>query len=374
MSTDRRPVRLSTRRTVVSLLGSLAVAPVFLLCASLYFQTTDFVYGPLSYESNESLVRLIRWSIFGGLTVVLLAIIVWLKTSHPHYGNNPYSLLILLPLLAFVVFSSWIFGIIVFGILIVALLFSQLYVVVVRDELRTPAAGWGKWPDRMATLRFIILAAAAGMGIWLMFTARSWAYRSRQLEEIQRNGLLSQPVSLQQISDGDHKEYVLLASGNLRVDYRADRKFGSGDDSYTLEYGVLTDRTLDRKAILDWKVWVYMPSFYDGKEFPMIFQAARCAVGKDCPANFVTMHDAIIRRYFPDTRYRDEKQGRIARDGQVLVELTPEPDLVLGDKAWWHRISWRASALLLLQAFYSLAHLFELLLIKAKLKAAYPEV
>ena len=373
MSTDRRPVRLSARRTVVSLLGSLAVAPAFFLCGWLYFQSTDFVYGPLTYEANAGLVRTIRWSVFGGLTLVLLGVIAWFKIWRPHHGNKPLSLLILLPLAAFVAFSSWIFGILVFGLLITVLVFSQIYVVVVRDELRRPPSGWGNGPDRLATLRFLLLAAAVGLGIWFMITARSWAYRSRQLEEIHRKELISQPGSLQELAEGNHKEYVLLALPNLRVDYTVNRTFGSGDNSYTLEYGALTDRVLDRQAALEWKIWVYMPAFYDEKQFPMIFQTMRCTVGADCPANFVKMHDSVIRQHFRASYKEVGSDTQIARPGQVLLELTPEPDLVIGDQVWREKLQWRGGLLLLLQALYALTHLAELLAIRWRLKLTYQE-
>jgi hypothetical protein len=372
VTADLRPARVSSYTFYRSLLGSLAVAPVFLLCAWLYHQTTDFVYGPMSYDENAGLVRTIRWLVFGGLSFVLLSVIVWLKIWHPRYGNNPYSLLILLPVIGFVAFSNWIFGILVFGLLITVLVFTQLFAVLVRDELRRPAGDWGAAADRAAILRLIILFAMLALGVWLMITSRSWAYRTRQLEEIQLKNLYSEPATLQQLADGDHKEYVLVSIPGVRVDHSVQRKFGSGDDSYTLEYGVLTDRTLDKQTILDWKLWVYMPAFYKGKEFPMIFQAVRCTVGKDCHANFIKLHDAIIRRHFPDAAYRDEKSGQIAKNGQTLVELTPEPDLVIGDAVWREKVTWRAHLLLLLQALYSLVHLVELLLIQARLKAAYP--
>ena len=325
----------------------------------------------MAYDENMGLVRVIRWSVFGALAFVLLSIIAWLKIWHPRYGNNPYSLLILLPVIAFIAFSNWIFGILVFGLLIAALVFSQLFAVIVRDELRSPTGGWGAAADWAAILRLTILFAMLTLGVWLMITSRSWAYRTRQFEEIQRKNLFSEAAALQQLANGDHKEYVMLSLPGIRVDHSVQRKFGSGDDSYTLEYGVLTDRALDKKAILDWKLWVYMPAFYKGKEFPMIFQAVRCTVGKDCHVNFITMHDAIIRRHFPETGYRDEKSGQIAKNGQTLVELTPEPDLLIGDAVWRDKVSWRAQLLLLLQALCSLVHLFELLFLNARLKAAF---
>ncbi len=325
----------------------------------------------MAYDENISLVRAIRWSVFGSLSFVLLSIIVWLKIWRPRYGNNPYSLLILLPVITFIAFSNWLFGILVFGLLIAALVFSQLFAVIVRDELRRPTGDWGAAADRAAILRLTILIAMLALGVWLMITSRSWAYRTRQFEEIQRKNLYSEPAALQQLVDGDHKEYVMLSLPGIRVDHRVQRKFGSGDDSYTLEYGVLTDRALDKKAILDWKLWVYMPAFYKGNEFPMIFHAARCTVGKDCAVNFITMHDAIIRQHFYGSAYRDAKSGQIAKNGQTLVELTPEPDLVIGDALWRDKVSRRAQLLLLLQALYSLVHLFELLFLNARLKAAF---
>lgn len=69
--------------------------------------------------------------------------------------------------------------------------------------------------------------------------------------------------------------YVLLSDKELRVAYVAERKFGSGDDSYSLKYGALVDRNLDKQAILAWRLSVYMPYNYKPAEFPMIFR--RCA-------------------------------------------------------------------------------------------------
>ena len=94
MAADRRPVRINSHRVARSLLGALAVAPAFLLCSWLYYQSTDFVFGPLSYPQNAPLVKAIRWSIFGGFTLVLDAVIFFLKLWRSHYGNKPFSLLI----------------------------------------------------------------------------------------------------------------------------------------------------------------------------------------------------------------------------------------------------------------------------------------
>ncbi len=373
VATDVRPVRLSARKFVVSLAGSLAVAPAFFACAWLYHQSTDFVYGPMAHEENARLILLVRWAVFTALTLVLLSAIGWFKIWRPEHKNKPFSLLILMPVLAFIAFSNWVFGILIFALLLCALVFSQLFAVVVRDELRTPSVGWGRGADATSFVRFAVLFAAVGIGIWLTITARSWAYRTRQFEEIQRKGLYSEPASLQQLAAGDHKEYVLLSGKELRVAYVAERKFGSGDDSYSLKYGALVDRNLDKQAILAWKLWVYMPYDYKPDEFPMIFQTARCTVGQNCSANFVTMHDAAIRLHFFDSAYRDEKTSRIAVNGQTLIEMTPEPDLVQNENIWRAKLALRSKLLLLLQVLYTLVHLIELLFIRGKLKASYSD-
>ena len=130
---------------------------------------------------------------------------------------------------------------------------------------------------------------------------------------------------------------------------------------------------LDRQAALEWKIWVYMPAFYDEKQFPMIFQTMRCTVGADCPANFVKMHDSVIRQHFRASYKEVGSDTQIARPGQVLLELTPEPDLVIGDQVWREKLQWRGGLLLLLQALYALTHLAELLAIRWRLKLTYQE-
>lgn len=123
VATDVRPVRLSARKFVVSLAGSLAVAPAFFACAWLYHQSTDFVYGPMAHEENARLILLVRWAVFTALTLVLLSAIGWFKIWRPEHKNKPFSLLILLPVLAFIAFSNWVFGILIFALLLCALVF-----------------------------------------------------------------------------------------------------------------------------------------------------------------------------------------------------------------------------------------------------------
>lgn len=367
------PERIAPHGFVRSLIGSLAVAPAFFLCAWLYYQTTDFVYGPLSHEANIAFVSALRWGIFGGLSLVLVAIIAWLKLRHPRYGNNPYSLLILLPFIAFVAFSNWVFGLLVFGLLLAALVFSQLFLVLVRDKMKTPPAGWGDTADRLAALRFVLLAGAVGLGIWLMISARSWAYASRQLEEIKRRELYSEPKTLQQVAEGDHKEYVYLAIPGAAIQSISERKFGSGDDSYTLKYGMLTDTKLELPTALEWRLWVYMPYYFKPNMLPMIFQVTRCTVGADCPANLLKMRETILQTHFMRFRAPAAEKVLAPKNGQVLVELTPEVELVRPRSEWVNMITVRAWLLLLVQAAYTLVHLTELIQLKRRLRQEYPQ-
>ena len=373
MASDLRPAVITRRVFLRSLIGSLAVAPAFFFCTWFYYQTTDFVYGPLSHEGNAVFVRGLRWSIFGGLILILVCIVAWLKIRHPKYGNNPYSLFILLPAIAFVAFSNWVFGLLVFGLLAGALVFSQLFMVVVRDKFRTPPAGWGDGADRLASLRFMLLAVAVGLGIWLMISARSWAYASRQLEEIKRRDLYSEPKSLQQLAEGDHKEYVYIAVPGVSIQAISERTFGSGDDSYKLRYGMLTDKTLELPTALEWRLWVYLPYYFKQPTFPMVFQVTRCTVGTDCPANLLKMRETVIQNHFLRLRMPSVAGVIAAKNGQVLAELTPQVELVRPRAEWVNMLTVRAWLLMAVQVAYAFVHFAELMLLSRRLRQEYPQ-
>ena len=307
------------------------------------------------------------------LALATVALIARFKMKPSIQIEHPFGFLIVLPFFAFFIFSNLAVPILVFLGLAAVLFFTQLPAFDFSDYFRKPASGWGKAFERVSIGRAVAMAAAIGLGIWLMVGARAWAYSIRQFEEIREKALYSQYQDLQPLLSGNYTEYFRLDGAGLEVKHSKTMSFGGGDDKYSLTYALLTDSNFDRAAVHDWPIWVFCRFGYKTGKWPMVFRASRCTVGRDCSAQFLKIRDRLIREYFHSIGAKQQSSGPVSRIGQELIELEPETDMARTATEWWDTIFPKLALIAIAQAVYSLCLFLAALFVRRRLFEVYPD-
>ncbi|WP_041948331.1 hypothetical protein [Turneriella parva] len=353
----RQKDKLNNRpATVVNLVLSLLVLLFFAGAALLHYYSTAFLYAVITNEASAELAHRVRWTIFAVASGAFTLFVLWWRFFGRDRHNKVLNFLFLIPVIALLVFSNWGITILLYASLIVTLYLTQMPVLEFSDRFRAPGGKWSKAYHQVSLWRAIALLLSLVAGFWFVHGTRQWAYRTEQLDEINRKGIIADLNSVQPLLDSSHPEYVRISGAGMRLQFVTRHTIGSGDDAYTLEYAALTDRELDYGAIQTWPLWVYLPSQYPKERFPMIFQVSRCIVGKSCKGGFVQMVDAAVKQHFPQAAApRAPSQAQLRR-GQELVELSPELELSYSRDEWWQKIQFRLYLLVTLQLVYSLSH------------------
>jgi len=331
----------------------------------MYWLTYVVYSAEADFDAAKTLFRG-RVVVFLVLSIMICCLALYLHLTNSTKVENPLWLMMFVPVAAAICFIKSIFFVLVVFSAVAAWVIVQYRVILVEDEFKQPADGWGEKFKKLATARNFSGLLLVAVSIFLWHTAYDWASKSVQQREIRAKGLYAELNSVRDLIDSDRTEYVRFTGPAPATHFATSQRFGSGDDSYWMTYALLAEEQLKKIYLPRWPVWVLCEDKACRTDEDTIFRVHRCRVEKECSPELLSVRLQWLLKYATQGLLQNPE----AADNKtlVLLELTPERTLSYGDTIWRERMYWGFIGLGAAQLLYTALHILVMRAIRQRMR------